>query len=387
MGGPSAEGLFEAGWGKNLKKLEVGLKNKMAYKITLIPGDGIGPEVTEAAKRVLEATGISFNWELAYAGAEAKEKFSAVLPDATLASIRKNRVALKGPVTTPVGSGFRSVNVALRKELDLYACLRPCKTYPGVPSPFKDVDIVIVRENTEDLYSGIEFEQGASDTARLLKLLSETERAVRADSGISLKVISESASRRIVKFAFDYARANNRKMVTAVHKANILKFSDGLFLAMAREVAKDYPDIEFNDIIIDALCMQLVRRPQQFDVLVLPNLYGDIVSELCAGLVGGLGVTPGANLGDEIAVFEATHGSAPKYKGQNKTNPMAMILSGVMMLHHLGETKAAERLEKAVAGVIAEGKNVTYDMKPNIPDAKVVSTSQVAEAIIKKLRS
>jgi len=387
MGGPSAEGLFEAGWGKNLKKLEVGLKNKMAYKITLIPGDGIGPEVTEAAKRVLEATGISFNWELAYAGAEAKEKFSAGLPDATLASIRKNRVALKGPVTTPVGSGFRSVNVALRKELDLYACLRPCKTYPGVPSPLKDVDIVIVRENTEDLYSGIEFEQGASDTARLLKLLSETERAVRADSGISLKVISESASRRIVKFAFDYARAHQRKMVTAVHKANILKFSDGLFLAMAREVAKDYPDIEFNDIIIDALCMQLVRRPQQFDVLVLPNLYGDIVSELCAGLVGGLGVTPGANLGDEIAVFEATHGSAPKYKGQNKTNPMAMILSGVMMLHHLGETKAAERLEKAVAGVIAEGKNVTYDMKPNIPDAKVVSTSQVAEAIIKKLRS
>ena len=387
MGGPSAEGLFEAGWGKNLKKLEVGLKNKMAYKITLIPGDGIGPEVTEAAKRVLEATGISFNWELAYAGAEAKEKFSAVLPDATLASIRKNRVALKGPVTTPVGSGFRSVNIALRKELDLYACLRPCKTYPGVPSPFKDVDIVIVRENTEDLYSGIEFEQGASDTARLLKLLSETERAVRADSGISLKVISESASRRIVKFAFDYARAHQRKMVTAVHKANILKFSDGLFLAMAREVAKDYPDIEFNDIIIDALCMQLVRRPQQFDVLVLPNLYGDIVSELCAGLVGGLGVTPGANLGDEIAVFEATHGSAPKYKGQNKTNPMAMILSGVMMLRHLGETKAAEEVEKAVAGVIAEGKNVTYDMKPNIPDAKVVGTSQVAEAIIKKLRS
>jgi isocitrate dehydrogenase (NAD+) len=357
------------------------------YNITLIPGDGIGPEVTEAAKRVLEATGIKFNWELAYAGATAQEKSGAVLPDATLKSIRKNRVALKGPVTTPVGSGFRSVNVALRKELDLYACLRPCKTYPGVPSPFKDVDIVIVRENTEDLYSGIEFEKGASETARLLKLLSETKRAVNTDSGISLKVISESASRRIAKFAFDYARAHQRKMVTAVHKANIMKFSDGLFLASAREVAKDYPDIKFNDIIIDTLCMQLVRRPQQFDVLVLPNLYGDIVSELCAGLVGGLGVTPGANLGDEIAVFEPTHGSAPKYKGQNKINPMAMILSGVMMLRHLGETKAAERLEKAVAGVIAEGKNVTYDMKPNIPEAKVVGTSQVAEAIIKKLRS
>jgi len=357
------------------------------YTVTLIPGDGIGPEVTEAAKRVLEATGVAFNWEIAYAGAEAQEKFGAVLPDATLKSIRKNKVAFKGPVTTPVGAGFRSVNVALRKELDLYACLRPCKTYPGVPSPFKDIDIVIVRENTEDLYSGIEFEQGATDTARLLKLLSETERAVRVDSGISLKVISETASRRIVKFAFDYARAHQRKGVTAGHKANIMKFSDGLFLASAREVAKDYPDIEFEDRIVDNLCMQLVRRPQQFDVLVLPNLYGDIVSELCAGLVGGLGVTPGANLGDSIAVFEPTHGSAPKYRGQNKVNPMAMILSGVMMLRHLGETKAAERLEKAVAEVIAEGKDVTYDMKPNVPNARVVGTSEVAEAVIKKLRS
>jgi isocitrate dehydrogenase (NAD+) len=359
----------------------------MAYNITFIPGDGIGPEVTEAAKKVLEATGIAFNWDVCYAGATAEEKFGAVLPDATLASIRKNKVALKGPVTTPVGSGFRSVNVALRQTLDLYACLRPCKTYPGVPSPFKDIDIVIIRENTEDLYSGIEFEQGSPEAARLLKLLSETKRVTNADSGFSLKVISESASRRIAKFAFDYARAHQRKRVTAVHKANILKFSDGLFLASAREVAKDYPDIKFDDIIIDTLCMQLVRRPQQFDVLVLPNLYGDIVSELCAGLVGGLGVTPGANLGDDIAVFEPTHGSAPKYKGQNKVNPMAMILSGVMMLRHLGETKAAEEVEKAVAGAIAEGKNVTYDMKPNIPDAKVVGTSQVAVAIIKKLRS
>jgi isocitrate dehydrogenase (NAD+) len=357
------------------------------YNITLIPGDGTGPEVSEAAKRVLEATGVSFNWEIAYAGAEAEKKFGAVLPEATLASIRKNRVAFKGPVTTPVGYGFRSVNVAMRKELDLYACLRPCKSYPGVPSPFKDVDIVIVRENTEDLYSGIEFEQGAADTAELLKLLSETERMVRADAGISLKVISETASRRIVKFAFDYARANNRKMVTAAHKANIMKFSDGLFLTMAREVAKDYPNIKFNDVIVDNLCMQLVRRPQQFDVLVLPNLYGDIVSDLCSGLVGGLGVTPGANLGDDIALFEPTHGSAPKYKGQNKVNPMAMILSGVMMLRHLGETKAAEGVEKAVAEVIAEGKDVTYDMKPDMPQARVVGTSEAAEAIIKKLRS
>jgi len=359
----------------------------MSYNITLIPGDGIGPEVTEAAKRVLEATGLTFHWDLAYAGAGAQEKFGALLPDSTLESIRKNKVALKGPVTTPVGSGFRSVNVALRKKLDLYACLRPCKTYPGVPSLFKDVDIVVVRENTEDLYSGIEFEEGSPEAVRLLKLIAETTRnAVREDSGFSLKVISRTASRRIVNFAFNYARAYHRKKVTAVHKANIMKFSDGLFLAIAREVAKDYPDIEFDDVIVDTLCMQLVRRPQQFDVLVLPNLYGDIVSELCAGLVGGLGVAPGANIGDDLAIFEPTHGSAPKYTGQNKVNPMAMILSGVMMLRYLGETKAANRLEKAVAQVIAEGKNVTYDMKPNVPDAQVVGTSQVADAVIEKLR-
>jgi isocitrate dehydrogenase (NAD+) len=360
----------------------------MAHKITFIPGDGIGPEVSEAAKQVLEATGVSFKWELAYLGASAEEKAGAVLPDTTLDSIRKNKVALKGPVTTPVGYGFRSVNVALRKELDLYACLRPCKTYPGVPSRFKDVDIIVVRENTEDLYSGIEFEKGSADTVKLRRLIARaTGNKVKTDSGISLKVISETASRRIVKFAFEYARANNRKKVTAGHKANIMKFSDGIFLAAAREVAKDYPDIEFNEIIIDNLCMQLVRRPQSFDVLVLPNLYGDIISDLCAGLVGGLGVTPGANLGDEIAVFEPTHGSAPKYKGQNKINPMAMILSGVMMLRHLGETKAAEDVERAVAAVIAEGKSLTYDMKPRIPADKAAGTSQVAEAIIKKLRS
>jgi isocitrate dehydrogenase (NAD+) len=358
----------------------------MAYNVTLIPGDGIGPEVTEAAKRVLEATGLTFHWDLAYAGANAQEKFGTPLPENVLESIRKNRVAFKGPVTTPVGSGFRSVNVALRKKLDLYACLRPCKTYPGAPSLFKDVDIVVVRENTEDLYSGIEFEEGAPETVKLLKLLSETTKAVRADSGFSLKVISRTASRRIVRFAFEHARAHQRKRVTAVHKANIMKFSDGLFLAIAREVAKDYPDIEFDDIIVDTLCMQLVRRPQQFDVLVLPNLYGDFISELCAGLVGGLGVAPGANIGDDLAIFEPTHGSAPKYTGQNKVNPMAMILSGVMMLRYLGEVKAADQVEKAVAQVIAEGKNVTYDMKPNIPNAKVVGTSQVADAVIEKLR-
>ena len=357
----------------------------MAYNITLIPGDGVGPEVTEATKRVLEATGVTFRWDLAYAGADAREKVGALLPDATLKSIRKNKVALKGPVTTPVGPGFRSVNVALRKELNLYACLRPCKIYRGTPTSFSDVDIAVVRENTEDLYSGIEFEEGKAETARLRELVAEAMgNKIREDSGISLKVISETASRRIVKFAFEYARANKRKKVTAVHKANIMKFSDGLFLAAAREVAKEYPDTEFEDRIVDNLCMQLVRRPQQFDVLVLPNLYGDFISELCAGLVGGLGLAPSANLGDEMAVFEPTHGSAPKYAGQNKVNPMAMMLSGVMMLHHLGEAKAADKMERAIAGVIAEGKQVTYDMKPG--GAGTVGTSQVADAVIQKLR-
>ena len=357
----------------------------MAYRITLIPGDGVGPEVTEATSRVLEATGLSFDWELAYMGSSAQNTLGTPLPESTLESVRRNKVALKGPVTTPVGSGFRSVNVALRKELGLYACLRPCKTYPGAPSLYKDVDIIIVRENTEDLYSGIEFERGTPEAARLIKLISETKgETVREDSGLSMKVISETGSRRIVKFAFEYARTHHRKKVTAVHKANIMKFSDGLFLSAAREVAKEYPDIEFEDRIVDNMSMQLVRKPHQFDVVVAPNLYGDLLSDLCAGLIGGLGLAPGANLSDEIAVFEATHGSAPKYAGLNKVNPMAMILSGVMMLRHLGEEKSADRLEKAVAKVIAEGNNVTYDLKPETPDT-AVGTSQVADAVIEKL--
>jgi len=360
----------------------------MSYNITLIPGDGTGPEITEATKRVLEATGVTFHWDLAYAGADVKDKLGTPLPEQVLESIRKNKVAIKGPVTTPVGSGFRSVNVAMRKKLDLYACLRPCKIYPGVPTPFKDVDIVVVRENTEDLYSGIEFEKGTPEAARIIKLVAETRgEAIREDSGISLKTISETASRRIVRFAFEYAVTYKRKKVTAVHKANIMKFSDGLFLTMAREVAREYPDIEFEDRIVDNMTMQLVKRPQQFDVIVAPNLYGDIISDLCAGIVGGLGVAPGANLGDNIAIFEPTHGSAPKYVGQNKVNPMAMMLSGVMMLRHLGETKNADRLENAVAQVIAEGKNVTYDMKPDISHAGVAGTSQVADAVIEKLKS
>ncbi len=356
----------------------------MVYKVTLIPGDGIGPEVTEAARRVLEATGVAFQWDTVEAGADKIDKYGTPLPDSVLESVRKNGLALKGPITTPVGSGFRSVNVALRKKLDLYACVRPCKTYPGVPSSYKDVDLVVVRENEEDLYAGIEFEMGTPEALKLIQLAAEAKRGnINEDSGISLKVISETASRRIVRFAFEYACAYGRKKVTAISKANILKFSDGLFLRIAREVAEGYPGIEFEDKLVDNMTMQLVKNPRQFDVIVAPNLYGDILSDLCAGLVGGLGVAPGANVGDEFAVFEPTHGSAPRYREQNKANPMAMMLSGVMMLRHLGEKDAADRLEKAVADVIAEGKSVTYDIMPDRESG--VGTSQVADSVIDKL--
>ena len=357
----------------------------MTYNITLIPGDGVGPEVTEATKRVLEATGVEFKWDIGEVGSYAMEKYGTPLPASVIESVKKNKIALKGPVTTPVGSGFRSVNVALRKELELFACLRPCKTYPGVPSRYQNIDLVIVRENLEDLYAGIEYERGTPEAAGLIKYIADTKKsAIRTDSGISIKPISEFRSKRIVKFAFEYARTYHRKKVTAVHKANIMKFSDGLFLACAREVAKGYADIEFEDRIVDNMSMQLVQKPQQFDVIVAPNLYGDILSDLCAGLVGGLGVAPGANLNDEMAVFEPTHGSAPKYVGMNKVNPMAMMLSGVLMLRYLGEKKSADRLEKAIAAVIAEGKAVTYDFKPGAPE-KAVGTSQVADAVILKL--
>ncbi|MCK4274497.1 MAG: isocitrate/isopropylmalate dehydrogenase family protein [Dehalococcoidales bacterium] len=360
----------------------------MAYNITLIPGDGVGPEISESTRRVLEATGVKFNWELAYAGADVIEEYGTPLPDSVLESIKKNKVAIKGPVTTPVGTGFRSVNVALRKALDLYACVRPCKTYPGAPSPFKDVDIVIVRENTEDLYAGVEFEKGTAETGELIKFINDKRGSViKDDSGLSIKMITESGSRRIIRYAFEYARRYGRRKVTATQKANIMKFSDGLFLSVAREVASQYPDIEFQEVLIDNLCMQLVRRPQEYDVIVAPNLYGDIISDLCAGLVGGLGLAPGANIGDEIALFEPTHGSAPKYTGQNRVNPMAMMLSGMMMLRHLGETEAADRLERAIAAAIAEGKNVTYDMKPTRDDPSAVGTSQVADAVIEKLKA
>jgi isocitrate dehydrogenase (NAD+) len=358
----------------------------MAYPVTFVPGDGVGPELSEATRRVLEATGVEFEWDVQEAGADVMDQYGTPLPEHVLESIRRTKVAIKGPITTPVGTGFRSVNVALRKELDLYCCLRPCRSYPGVRSLYEGVDIVICRENTEDLYAGIEFEEGRPETEKLLGVLSDLSgREIREDSGLSIKPTSITGTQRIVRYAFEYAQRYGRKKVTAVHKANIMKFTDGLFLATAREVAKDYADVEFEDRIVDNLCMQLVQRPGEYDVLVLPNLYGDIVSDLCAGLIGGLGLAPGANIGEDAAVFEATHGSAPKYKGQNKVNPMAMMLSGVLMLHHLGEDEAGDRLERAIADVIAEGTSVTYDMKADRNDPTAVGTSQVADAVIEKL--
>lgn len=362
--------------------------NRELYNITFIPGDGTGPEIAEATKGVLEATGIRFNWDIQEAGSVVYEKTGSPLPERVIESLRRNKVGLKGPITTPVGKGFRSVNVTLRRTLDLYCCLRPCKLYPGVRSRYEKVDIVIVRENTEDLYSGIEFEKGSEKAKALIDLVQDKIGSrIREDSAISLKPISIYGSERIVRFAFNYARKNNRHKVTAVHKANIMKATDGLFLEVAREVARGYPDIEFEERIVDNMCMQLVQKPELYDVLVMPNLYGDIISDLAAGLIGGLGMAPGANIGDDIAIFEPTHGSAPKYKGMNKVNPMAMILSGAMMLNYLGEKEAADRVEKAVASVIAEGRWVTYDMKPSPDDPSAAKTSQVAEAIIKKLKS
>ena len=356
----------------------------MAHRVTLIPGDGTGPELTEATRRVLEATGVDFDWDVQPAGEEVMAEHGGnPLPDSTLASIRANGVALKGPITTPVGGGFRSVNVGLRKSLDLYAQVRPCKSYPGVRSRFDDVDLVIVRENTEDLYAGIEYEQGTPDAAELIAWIESKGGKLRhRDAGISIKPISVTGTRRIFEFAFDLARRLGRRKITAVHKANIMKFSDGLWLRVAREVAEENSDVEFDDRIVDNMCMQLVQRPEEYDVLVLPNLYGDVLSDLCAGMIGGLGLAPGANFGDDAAVFEPTHGSAPKYAGQNKVNPMAQLLSGMLLLRHLEEHDAAERLESAIAEVIREGRSVTYDMKPTRDDPTAVGTSEVADAII-----
>ena len=364
----------------------------MAYDVTLITGDGTGPELSDAARKCVDATGVKINWDIQEAGVDVMARTGTPIPDSTIASIRRTRCALKAPITTPVGTGFRSINVYLRQELGLYACIRPCKLYKGVRTYFKDVPVnfVIVRENTEDLYAGVEFEAGKPETQQLIDFINglPSDRKIKTkgnETGVSIKPISVSGTERIVRCAFDYAVQHGRKKVTAVHKANIMKYSDGLYLKSATNVAKEYPGIEFEERIVDNMCMQLTQKPELYDVLVLPNLYGDIVSDLGAGLIGGLGIAPGANIGPNGAVFEATHGSAPKYKGLNKVNPTALILSAVLMLEHLGEKDAATRLENAVAGVIAEGKDVTYDLKAHRDDPTAVGTNEMAEAICRKL--
>ena len=362
----------------------------MGYKVTLIRGDGTGPELAEAARKVLDATGVKFDWEVAEAGVDIMKTEGTPLPEKTLESLRRTGLGLKAPITTPVGTGFRSVNVALRHTFDLYACLRPCKSYPGVRSRYEKIDLVIVRENTEDLYAGIEFERGTHANDEIIRTIVRLEpkaaSKIKRNCGITIKPISEEGTRRIVKFAFEYARKYGRKKVTSVHKANIMKHTDGLWLEVSRQVAKEYPSVEFEDRIVDNMCMQLVQKPELYDVLVLPNLYGDILSDLAAGLVGGLGVAPGGNIGEKGAIFEATHGSAPKYAGLDKVNPVAVILSGMLMLRHVGEEKAADRLERAVAAVIREGKHVTYDMKPDRDDPTAVGTRRMADAIIEAMR-
>lgn len=359
----------------------------MKHIITLIPGDGTGPEISEATVKAVEATGVDIKWEIVNAGAEVYEKEGTVLPDSVIESLKKNKIGIKGPITTPVGTGFRSVNVAIRKLFDLYACVRPCKSYEGVKSRYSNIDLVIIRENTEDLYAGIEFEKGGKDIEELIGFIkAKKDILVRSDSGISIKPISVTGSENIIRFAFEYARKNNRKKVTGVHKANIMKYSDGLFLEVFRKVAPEYSDIESEDRIVDNMCMQLVQKPELYDVLVLPNLYGDIISDLAAGLVGGLGIAPGGNIGKDIALFEPTHGSAPKYKGLNKVNPTAMMLSAVMMLRYIGEEKYADLLESAIAEIIREGKTVTYDLKSRRDDPTAVGTSEFADAVVEKIK-
>jgi len=358
----------------------------MAYQVTLIPGDGIGPEVSGSARRVLEATGVKFEWDVQEAGVTALEKHGDVLPESVIASIRKNGTALKGPLTTPIGGGFRSVNVALRHALELYANLRPARTYEGVQSAFDSIDLVVVRENMEDLYAGIEFDTGTPEAHEIITEINRLlGKNVSMTSAISVKTITPENSRRIVKFAFDYATQNQRKLVTAVHKANIMKFSDGLFLKVAEEVATEYPSIEFNDRIVDNMCMQLMQKPELYDVLVMPNLYGDILSDLTSGMIGGLGVAPSANIGDTSAVFEAIHGSAPSHAGRNEANPTAMILSGVMLLRHLGEQDAARAVDGAVASVIRAGEHVTYDLRADRNREKGAGTTDMTDAVIAEL--
>ncbi len=364
----------------------------MAHEVTLITGDGTGPELADAARKCVDATGVKINWDVREAGIDVMATRGTPIPDDTIDSVRRTKCALKAPITTPVGTGFRSINVFLRQELGLFACIRPCKQYTGVRSFFSElgIDLVIVRENTEDLYAGVEFEVGKKETVELIEYINSlpSDRKIKTggeETGVSIKPISISGTERIVRCAFDYAVKNDRKKVTVVHKANIMKYSDGLWLSTAMKVAKDYPQIECEERIVDNMCMQLTQKPELYDVLVLPNLYGDIVSDLGAGLIGGLGMAPGANIGPDGAVFEATHGSAPKYKGLNKVNPTALILSGMLMLRHLNEFDAADRLERAVASVIEEGKFVTYDLKPHRDDPTAVGTREMAEAICQRM--
>ena len=367
------------------------------YAVTLINGDGTGPELAAVARRCVDAALATtpgagkIDWRVCEAGVDIMPTAGTPLPQETIDSVRAAVATLKAPITTPIGTGFRSVNVALRQMFELYACVRPCKSYAGVRSRYRDIDLVLVRENTEDLYAGVEFEKGKPATLELIDTINRLSadkkiKTARETTGVSIKPISVEGTRRIVKYAFEYARANGRKKVTYVHKANIMKHTDGLFKSVAEEVAREYTDIEHEERLVDNMCMQLVQKPELYDVIVLPNLYGDIVSDLCAGLVGGLGVAPGANIGAKGAIFEATHGSSPKYKGLNKVNPTAIVLSGMLMLRHLGEKAASAKLEQAVAAVIAEGKNVTYDLKPNRDDPTAVGTREMGEAIIARLK-
>lgn len=348
------------------------------YRVSLIPGDGTGPELVQTVVDVIKAVGVNIEWDIVDAGEDAMKKHGTPMPDSVLASIRKNKVALKGPLTTPIGTGFRSVNVALRKELHLFACLRPCKTYPGVKSRYDKVDLVLVRENTEDLYAGVEY---ANDSKEAKEIISWNKGKIFPDAAISIKPISKTGTERVAKFAFDYAVKHGRKKVTAITKANIMKLTDGLFYEVCREVAKNYPQIQYEERLVDAMCMQLVLKPENFDVLLMPNLYGDILSDLCAGLVGGLGVAPGANIGDDSVLFEAVHGSAPKYAHQNKVNPTALLLSANLMLEHLGEVSTSQRLEKAIAEVLKEGRQVTYDL------GGTYGTKEMGKAIADKFHS
>ena len=358
----------------------------MAHRITLIPGDGIGPEVVEAARRAVEATGVAVAWDRQEMGAGAFARTGEPMPAATLASIRETGVALKGPVETPVTSGMRSVNLALRHELDLFACIRPCRLYPGVPSSYDAVDLIVVRENVEDMYTGIEFEEGSPVTTDLIRFVAETGgQQMRADTGVSVKTISEFGSERIVRSAFELAVTEGRSKITAGHKANIMKFTDGLFLEVATRVAAEYPQIPFESRIIDALCMQLIQAPERFDVLVLPNFYGDVVSDVAAGLIGGLGVAPGGHIGETMAVFEATHGTAPRLAGTNRANPVGVTLSAAMMLRHIGEKEAGDRLDAAVASVLADGTYLTDDLRRPADARAPVTTFEVADAIIARL--